>query len=111
MKSLPKSYLWNSGRLLTEKHQAPLLRDIFGNPFRPAVLDPLWLTSTVSKLAQAIYHDRESPSGALDQHLMGVLGDALEEAGCDNQEILDHCRNETDHVRGCWLVDFLLRKE
>jgi hypothetical protein len=36
------------------KRQVFLLRDIFGNPFRPVRVDPAWLTSTVVSLAQAI---------------------------------------------------------
>lgn len=83
-----------------------LLRCIFGNPFRPATLDPLWLawnTSTVTKLAQAIYDGR-------DFDRLPILADALEEAGCDNKDILSHCRGRGKHVRGCWVVDLLLGK-
>jgi hypothetical protein len=42
---------------------------------------------------------------------MGVLADALEEAGCDNADVLDHCRKPGEHVRGCWVIDHLLGKE
>jgi hypothetical protein len=83
-----------------------LIRDIFGNPFRPVPLDPSWLAwndSTVSKLAQSIYDDR-----AFDR--LPILADALEEAGCDNADILQHCRQPGEHVRGCWVVDLLLGK-
>src|SRR5262249_8610729 len=68
-----------------------LLRCIFGNPFRPASIESACLTTTVVSLAQAIYEDR-----AFDR--MPVLGDALEEAGCGNREILDHCRSAQEHV-------------
>ncbi len=78
--------------------------DIFGNPFRPITIDPRWLTSTVIDLATAIYDER-----AFDR--MPVLADALTDAGCDNEEIIAHCRNDGEHVRGCWVVDLLLRKE
>jgi hypothetical protein len=87
--------------------QCPLLRDIFGNPFRPVPLHPAWLAwndGTVPKLAQAIYEER-----AFDR--LPVLGDALEEAGCTDADILSHCRSGGEHVRGCWVIDLLLGKE
>jgi hypothetical protein len=79
-----------------------------GNPFRPVALNPSWLTPTVTSLAQAIYDNRQLPSGHFDN--MGVLADALEEAGCDNADLLNHCRSAGPHVRGCWPVDLLLGK-
>ena len=42
---------------------------------------------------------------------MPILADALEDAGCTNQDILNHCRGGGEHVRGCWVVDLLLGKE
>ena len=81
-----------------------LLRDIFGNPFRPVSLDPCWRTETVVALAGGIYAER-----AFDR--MPILADALEDAGCDNRDILDHCRGDGPHVRGCWVVDLVLGKE
>ena len=83
---------------------ADLFRDIFGNPFRPVNLDPSWLTPIVVALAQQIYDDR-----AFDK--MPTLADALEEAGCDNTDLLNHCRGLGPHVRGCWVVDLVLGKE
>jgi hypothetical protein len=80
------------------------LRDIFGNPFRPVTLDPACRTSNVLSLAQTIYDER-----AFDR--MPILADALEDGGCTNAEILQHCRQPGEHVRGCWVVDLLLRKE
>ena len=88
-----------------------LLRHIFGNPFRPVTLDPSWLTPTVTSLAQAAYEERALPSGELDTARLVVLSDALEEAGCDNADILNHLRGAGPHVRGCWVVDLLLGKE
>ena len=41
---------------------------------------------------------------------MPILGDVLEEAGCDNEDLLSHCRSQAEHVRGCWLVDAILAK-
>ena len=77
-----------------------ILRDIFGNPFRPTTLNPSWLTSTVVSLAQGIYDER-----AFDR--MPILADALQDAGCDSEEILNHCRQLGEHIRGCWLIDLL----
>ncbi len=85
------------------RQQADLIRCIFGNPFRLVFLDSVWLTPNVVSLAQAIYDDR-----AFDR--MPILGDAIEETGCGNADIIDHCRSPTEHVRGCWVVDALLGK-
>jgi hypothetical protein len=89
------------------KQEAGLLRDIFGNPFRPIAINSAllaWNDGTVQKIAQGIYDKR-----AFD--LMLILADALEEAGCTEQDILAHCRSGGEHVRGCWVVDLLLGKE
>jgi hypothetical protein len=94
--------------------QAILTREVFGNPFRPVSLDPSWLTwrdGTIPRLAQVIYEARELPNGYLDRDRLAVLGDALEDAGCDDQGILDHCRGPGPHVRGCWVVDLILGKD
>jgi len=87
-----------------------LLRDIFGNPVRPVVLDPAWRTPTVLALAQAAYIERTFPSGTLDVARLAVLADALEDAGCDNADILSHLRGPGPHVRGCWVVDLLTER-
>jgi hypothetical protein len=79
------------------------LREVFGNPFRPVAIAQSWLTPTVVNLGQAIYDDR-----AFDR--MPILADALEDAACTNQEILEHCRRQGPHVRGCWVVDLILAK-
>jgi hypothetical protein len=84
--------------------QADLLREIFGNPFRPAAIDPAWLARedrAVARLAGIIHAD-----GAFDT--MPILADALEEAGCADQAILAHCRGAGGHVRGCWVLGLLL---
>jgi hypothetical protein len=81
-----------------------LLRDIFGNLFRPVRVFPTWQTANVVSLAQTIYDER-----AFDR--MPILGDALEDAGCDNADILNHCRQPAEHVRGCWVVDAILEKK
>jgi hypothetical protein len=84
--------------------QSNLVRDILGNPFRPVALNPAWRTSNVTALAQSIYNDR-----AFER--LPILADALEDAGCDNADILNHCRQPAEHVRGCWIVDLILGKE
>ncbi len=84
-----------------EARQADLMRDVFGNPFRPVPCPPDWRTSTVMALAHGIYEDR-----AFDR--MPILADALQDAGCDNDTVLDHCRGEGPHARGCWVVDSVL---
>lgn len=86
------------------RSQVQLLRDIFGNPFRPVLVAPAWQSTDVVSLAQAIYDER-----AFDR--MPILGDAMEDAGCTNEEILAHCRGPGPHSRGCWVVDLILGKE
>lgn len=88
--------------------QVDTLRDIFGNPFRPVVFDPRWTTPTVTSLAQAAYAERLLPSGQLDVVRLAVLGDALEDAGCTDPEVLGHLRSPGPHFRGCWPLDLLL---
>jgi hypothetical protein len=90
--------------------QLDLLHEIVGNPFRPLVVDQGWLTPTVTALAQTAYEERILPSGNLDPARLAVLSDALEEAGCDNADILSHLRGPGPHVRGCWVIDLLLGK-
>jgi hypothetical protein len=87
--------------------QAELIRCIFGNPFRPATVDPSWLTwnaGMVVQLAEIIYTEQRFGD-------LPVLADALEEAGCANDDILNHCHTPGEHVRGCWVVDLLLGKQ
>ena len=79
-------------------------RDIAGNPFRRVVWQPEWNSETAVALARGIEAER-----AFDR--MPILADALEEAGCDSQQVLQHCRNETVHVRGCWVVDSVLGRD
>jgi hypothetical protein len=70
-----------------------------------------WLNAQVRTLAQSSYDERSLPSGFFDDVHLAVLSDALEEAGCDNADILNHCRERGQHVRGCWVVDAVLGKE
>jgi hypothetical protein len=91
--------------------QAGLFRDIFGNPLRPVSLRPEWRTPNVVAIALSAYNERTIPSGELDLAPLGVLSDALEEAGCNHADILTHLRSPGPHVRGCWVVDLILGKE
>lgn len=88
----------------TRKMQCDVLRDLFGNPFRSARFPTyalLWKSGRIVREAQAIYDSR---------HLQDLpaLAKLLEEAGCDDAEILSHCRGGDGHVRGCWVLDGLL---
>ena len=94
-----------------KEHPGPL-RDLFGPlPFRPVTVSPGWQTPQVVAQAQAAYDERELPAGTLDPTRLAVLADALEEAGCTDQTVLEHLRGAGPHVRGCWAVDLLLGKE
>jgi hypothetical protein len=94
--------------------QAELLRDILGNPFRPAsACDPAWLArkvGAVAQLAQTAYDDRRLPKGTLEMANLVLLADALEDSGCTDTELLGHLRSPGPHVRGCWAVDLVLGK-
>jgi hypothetical protein len=103
--------------------QAALLRDIFGNPFHPIELDPAWRTPAAVSLAKKMYHSHDFGE-------MSELADLLQDAGCENERILNHCRystlqaaehsdapvgagrkaRNTQHVRGCWVVDLVIGK-
>ena len=85
---------------LEEARQSDLARCVFGSPGRPVTADPQWLTSTVVALAEGAYRDR-----AWDR--LPGLADALQDAGCDCEELLGHCRSGGPHCRGCWAVDLL----
>ncbi len=113
----------------TPKAQADLLRELFGNPFRQVRLVRAslrhrvrhhssakkskeilfvrewlgWRQGLIGQLAQAIHEER-----AFER--LPILADALEDAGCDEVELLDHLRHPGPHVRGCWALDLLLGK-
>jgi hypothetical protein len=87
--------------------QAVLLHDLFGNVLRGAAVDPCclgWADGTVAKMAATIYGGRRFGD-------LVILADALEDAGCTDADLLDHCRQPGAHVRGCWVLDLLLGKE
>lgn len=86
--------------------EAALLREVV-NPF---LLAPLvhswhsWHDGLLVSMAQQMYDSRDFSD-------LPILADALEEAGCTNQDILAHCRSGGEHVRGCWVVDLLIGKQ
>jgi hypothetical protein len=94
----------DGGPGLEGRHQLALLRDVFENPYRPGWIDPGVLTPAVASLAEVIY-----AKSAFDR--LPVLADALEEAGCDDEDVLGYCRHGGPHVRGCFVVDLVLGKE
>lgn len=84
--------------------QATIFKDIFGNPFRPVAFNPQWRSEIAVSLARTDYDTRNFT-------LLPILADALEESGCDNADVLAHCRDPKQiHVRGCWVVDGVLGK-
>jgi len=81
-----------------------LLRDIFGNPYRPVGIDRAWRTSTAVALAKQMYETH-------DFSAMPILADALQDAGCEDESTLGHCRDPKQlHARGCWVVDLVFGK-
>jgi hypothetical protein len=98
-----------------EEYLCEVLACLFGNPFKPSPPLPpsvlAWNGGTVRRIAQGIYDDRRLPEGTLDTGRLAILADALLDAGCDDDELIRHCRSEGPHVRGCWAVDFILGKE
>jgi hypothetical protein len=92
-----------------------LLRCVFGNPFRPSPpLTPAvlaWNDGTVRRIAEGAYEERQLPAGTLDTARLAILADALLDAGCNDEELIAHCRSAGPHYRGCWAVDLILGKE
>jgi hypothetical protein len=100
--------VWNVSEEITIE-QSLVMRsvvwEVIGNPFRPVGFSPDWRTDTVVALARQMYAAREF--GA-----MPILADALQDAGCADEDVLAHCRDTSaNHIRGCWVVDGVLGKE
>jgi hypothetical protein len=107
------------GQRAEERVLSGVFREILGNPFRPVTFSPEWRTDTVLTLARQMYESR-------DFSAMPILADALQDAGCDNEDVLNHCRGNQEgvsgepaegspvrtgpHVRGCWAIDLVLEK-
>ena len=82
--------------------QCKLLRCIVGTPlFEDEPLPCEWKSGEVLKLAKTIYD-----KGSFD--LLPKLASELGQFGCDDIEILTHCRSSDPHVHGCWVIDTLL---
>jgi hypothetical protein len=97
LREADRDITWAAARL----RQAALVLDIFDRIDKPTSLDPRWLSwndGMVRKMADAIYREHRFAD-------MPILADALEEAGCDRADLLDHCRKHPEHARACWLVD------
>lgn len=107
--SLPIRFIMNKDYPGMDPVLADAIRDIYRNPYRPAiVIEPeeiekwiTWNNGIINKIAIAIYE-----TGKFDNVL--ILADAVEDAGCGNIEIISHLRNGLPHYRGCWVVDYFL---
>lgn len=85
--------------------QTVLVRELFGNPFRKVKFNAKWRTDTALALANRAYDAREFAA-------LPILADALQDAGCDADDLLNHLRDTSaTHVRGCWALDLVLGKE
>lgn len=106
---------WEKAKAAEIKEQAAVFRDILVNPFRPSTPLPdavlAWNDSTVRHIAEGIYNIRRLPEGTQDNGRLAILATALLDAGCNNEELIAHCRTEGPHVRGCWALDLILGKE
>lgn len=97
---------WEKVQASSIRAQVELIHEVIGNPFRRRAADPAWQHhegGIVVQLAEGIYEDR-----AFDR--LPILADALEDAGCRDEDLLHHCRHGGEHVRGCWAVDHILAK-
>jgi hypothetical protein len=95
---------FQAARLAEKQAQCRVLRCIIGDPFCPVRARRSWLAwhgGAVGKLARTLYEGRRFAD-------LGVLADALEEAGCAEPALLAHCREPGPHARGCWALDVLL---
>ena len=81
-----------------------LIREVFANPFRPPVIEPGWLACNHG----AVKHVAEQIAATGNFADLPILADAVEDAGCCDGELLRHCREERNHVPGCWALDAVL---
>lgn len=87
------------------RYPLDVILEVIGNPFSPVSFFPSWRTDTALSFARQMYESR-------DFGAMPILADALQDAGCENEDVLNHCRNHNAiHTRGCWVVDALLGRE
>jgi len=100
-------YAWATWKPFHRDHRTvaiSLIYDIMGHPYASPQFSPTWRTFATTGIASTIYEDHAFST-------MPMLADALEEAGCDNSDILSHCRSKSPHVQGCWVLDLILGKE
>ena len=82
-----------------------IIKDVIGNLFRLKPKNSVWPDRAV-RLAAEIYANRDFATKRLAE-----LGDALQQPGCHDEDILRHCRRpDAVHVRGCFVVDAILGK-
>lgn len=85
------------------KNLANILRCIVNLSLPTPNSQASWITQDCIDFAKAIYISNSFEN-------MHVLSDLLEDAGCDDLSILEHCRNCHVHLRGCWVLDLVLGK-
>ena len=86
-----------------EAIQCDLFRDVVRFPFDEQTEHPQWKTSTVRDLAWTMFETNDFAA-------MPILADAFQDAGCEDAEMIAHCLRPAPHVRGCWVVDWILGK-
>jgi hypothetical protein len=97
--------VWNAVFNEARRHQAELFRDVFPPPGSAPALRRDWLTTTVVALARQM-------DATGDFSAVPILADALQDAGCDDDRVLDRCRAPSGvHCRGNWVVDLVLGRE
>lgn len=109
------SAIFNARLAAEQVIQCGFLRDIFGPlPFLaslPTVPPHIINDRTIAGLVEVCYDQRVLPGNALDPTLLGVLADALEDAGCIDSMLLEHLRSLGCHTHGCWAVDLVLGRK
>jgi hypothetical protein len=63
-----------------------------------------WNNDTALSLARTI-REQNRPD------LFHILADALEDAGCDNADVLTSCRQGDPEIDGVWVLEVLLGKK
>ena len=98
---------WDAATLWANQtfHPDQMVREIFGNPFRPTPGTVSWRSSVAVHIAEGIYAEDSF------DHRLPILADALEDAGCTDSKVVEHCRGDGTHVRGCWVVDLILGRQ
>jgi hypothetical protein len=90
-------------RLIAPELASGMLRELIGNPYRrPSAWS--WYSTDVRDLARAIESDRAF-------HRMPVLGDALMDAGFEDEEAIRHCQSSGPHLLGCWVLDLAMSRD